>query len=278
MKHFVFILACLFLLGASVEKKDTLPKSLKEISGWIFANDSTLIAHNDSGNDPKLFVIEKNGKIIHEAVIKDVENVDFEACTRDKKGNFYLGDIGNNLNKRKNLVVYKISIEQILTQDEVSAKKIFFSYPEQTDFPPADSLLNYDAESLAFRKDSLYIFTKCRTVPFTGKSMIYAFPAKPGTYKAKLKGFIRTGRRDWYRDAVTSAEFFNNTLYLQTYNRMIIYDYSTGKPVFTKQMNMLPITQKEALAVRKKGVIYVADERHKILGGGHIFVVKPDKK
>jgi hypothetical protein len=278
MKHVVFILACLLLLSASVEKKDTLPKSLKEISGWVFANDSTLIAHNDSGNDPKLFVIKKNGKIIHETMIKDVENVDFEACTRDKKGNFYLGDIGNNLNKRKNLVVYKMSIENILTQDEVSAKKIFFSYPEQMDFPPADSLLDYDAEALAFRKDSLYIFTKCRTIPFTGKSMIYAFPAKAGTYKATLKGFIRTGRRDWYRDAVTSAEFFNNTLYLQTYNRLIVYDYSTGKPVFTKQVNMLPITQKEALAVRKKGVIYVADERHKILGGGHIFVVKPDKK
>jgi hypothetical protein len=171
-----------------------------------------------------------------------------------------------------------MSIENILTQDEVSAKKIFFSYPEQMDFPPADSLLDYDAEALAFRKDSLYIFTKCRTIPFTGKSMIYAFPAKAGTYKATLKGFIRTGRRDWYRDAVTSAEFFNNKLYLQTYNRLIVYDYSTGKPVFTKQVNMLPITQKEALAVRKKGVIYVADERHKILGGGHIFVVKPDKK
>jgi hypothetical protein len=277
MKRILLLGLVLLLVAASVKKTGTLPKPLKEISGWVFANDSTIIAHNDSGNDAKLFVIEKNGKIIHETSIKDVENVDFEAITKDNKGHVFLGDIGNNLNERKDLVIYKMSISAILNQDEVTAKKITFSYPEQKAFPPDNTEMYYDAEALAYRNDSLYIFTKCRTLPFDGKSQVYTLPTKAGNYKANLKYFVRTGRRDWKRDAVTSAEFHKDELYLLTYNRMIIYTMKENKPVFKEQVNMLPISQKECLAVKKKGVIYIADERHKLLGGGTIFVVKPNK-
>jgi hypothetical protein len=277
MKHFLLLGTVLLLFAASVKKSGSLPKSLKEISGWVFANDSTIIAHNDSGNDAKLFVIEKSGKIIHETTMKDVENIDFEAITKDNKGHIYLGDIGNNLNLRKDLVIYKMSISTILNEDEVVPKKITFSYPEQKAFPPENTEMYYDAESLAFRNDSLYIFTKCRTIPFDGKSQVYTLPTKAGNYKAKLKYFVRTGRRDWHRDAVTSAEFHKDELYLLTYNRMIIYTMTDNKPVFKEQVNMLPISQKECLAVKKKGVIYIADERHKLLGGGNIFIVKLNK-
>jgi hypothetical protein len=86
------------------------------------------------------------------------------------------------------------------------------------------------------------------------------------------------GKRDVLRDAVTSAEFFNHHLYLITYNRLIIYSLKKGLPVFKKQIPLFPITQKEALAVNKNGLVYLADERNKLLGGGLIYTVNTYNK
>ncbi len=278
MYRLAFIGSLIFILASSVKVTGDLPKSLKEISGWVFVNDSTLIAHNDSGNDAKIFVIKPSGKILHECMLKDVNNVDFEAITYDGKSHVYLGDIGNNDNTRKNLVVYKLKLDKLLIDDEITPKKIFFSYPEQKQFPPKPSERYYDAEALAYRKDSLYIITKCRTQPFDGNAQVYVLPTTAGTYLAKKKTTIKIGKRDVLRDAVTSAEFFNHHLYVITYNRLIIYSLKKGLPVFKKQIPLFPITQKEALAVNKNGLVYLADERNKLLGGGLIYTVNTYNK
>jgi hypothetical protein len=277
MSRVLFIAVCFIFLAASVKRTGSLPKSLKEISGWVFVNDTTLIAHNDSGNDAKLFVINLSGKILHQTTLKDVDNIDFEDITSDGLGHIYLADIGNNSNKRKNLVIYKLKTSKVLTEDEVTPKKITFSYPEQKQFPPAPNKMHFDAESIAYYKDSLYIFTKCRSVPFDGACQVYALPTTAGNYKAKWKYTMTTGKRDWYRDAVTGADFFKDELYLITYNRLMIYSFKKRKAVFKQQIAMNPISQKEAVAVRKNGWIYIADERQKVIGGGTIFVVKLTK-
>lgn len=277
MYHLVFIGSLIFILASSVKVTGDLPKSLKEISGWVFVNDSTLIAHNDSGNDAKLFVLKPTGKIVHECILKDVKNIDFEAITYDGKAYVYLGDIGNNDNTRKNLVIYKLKLDNLLVAAEVTPKKIFFSYPEQKQFPPKPSEKYYDAEALAYRKDSLYIITKCRTQPFDGNAQVYVLPTTAGTYFAKKKTTIKIGKRDVLRDAVTSAEFFNGILYLTTYNRLIMYSFKKGIPLFKQQHSLLPITQKEALAIKNNGLVYLADERNKLLGGGLIYTVNTGK-
>jgi hypothetical protein len=41
---------------------------------------------------------------------------------------------------------------------------------------------------------------------------------------------------------------------------------------------LFPITQKEALAVNKNGLVYLADERNKLLGGGLIYTVNTYNK
>lgn len=275
----VLLIGLLFVIfAASVKKEGTLPKSLKEISGWVFVNDTTLVAHNDSGNDAKLFVINIKGKILHETTIKDVENIDFEDITSDGKGHLFVADIGNNENKRKDLVIYKLKTEKVLLEDEVEAKKITFSYPEQKEFPPSKKHRYYDAESLAYYKDSLYIFTKCRTDPFDGVCQVYELPTKAGNYKAKWKYSMITGKREWYLDAVTGAEYYKNELYLITYNRLMIYTLKNKQAVFKTQVPMVPLSQKEAVSVRKNGWVYITDERQKIIGGGNIFVVDLKKK
>ncbi len=262
----------------SIKRSGTVDKALGEISGWVFVNDSTLIAHNDSGNDPLLYVLNLDGTIRHTARINGVRNSDLEDIAADDKGNIYVGDIGNNANNRKDLAIYKLRIANVLSDSVVTSSPIFFSYAEQQAFPPANDQLYYDAEAFIYDNDSLWVFTKCRTKPFDGKCLVYGFPAKQGTYQPTKHSFIETGKSTWLKDAVTAADFHNDTLYLLTYNRLLICDFNNRKPVLKTTVQMQPLSQKEALAVNSKSVVYIADERVKLLGGGTIFTVTKNKK
>ncbi len=277
MWRFLLIVVCVTCLSANAKRFASLPRSLKEISGWVFVNDSTLIAHNDSGNEPLLYVLNLDGTIRHTSRIKDVENIDFEDITFDGKQHVFVGDIGNNANKRQDLVVYKLKLDKILSESEVEAKAIAFSYPDQTSFPADKKEFYFDAEALTFHNDSLFIFTKNRTVPFNGSCKVYALPTKAGNYKATWKYDLLIGKRDWYRDAITSGQFYKNELILLTYNRILFYSINSNFPKFETQIALTPITQKEALAVRNKDLIYVADERQKIIGGGNMYHIKRTK-
>jgi len=278
MRKVALLFIPLFLVAATVQKTLRLPKELKEISGWVFANDSTLIAHNDGGNDPKIFVLNLDGSIRHKVSVTNAENTDWEDITTDHKGNLYIGDFGNNNNTRTNLKVLKVSLKKVLDNEDVEAKFIEFSYPEQKEFPPKLAEKYFDCEAMAFYDDSLYLFTKCRSEPFDGRCYVYTLPTKPGTYKAEKNYYMVLGKRDWFRDAATSADIRNGKLYLLTYNRMIIHSFVNGKAKYESHQTLLPITQKEALAVHPNGKIYIADERQKIIGGGNMYIIKPSEK
>lgn len=278
MRKALLLFVPIFLLAATVQKTHRLPKDLKEISGWVFANDSTLIAHNDGGNDPKIFVLNLDGSIRHKVSVTNAGNTDWEDIALDQKGNLYLGDFGNNNNTRTDLKILKVSLKKVLDNEDVEAKFIEFSYPEQKDFPPKLAEKYFDCEAMSFYDDSLYLFTKCRAEPFDGKCFVYTLPTKPGVHKAKRKYSMILGKRDWFRDAATSAEIHNNKLYILTYNRVIIHSFENGKAKYESHQTLFPITQKEAIAVHPNGKLYVADERQKIVGGGNMYVIKVDKK
>ncbi|MNJ83224.1 hypothetical protein D3C87_06400 [compost metagenome] len=275
MRNLALFLASIFLVSAAVPKTIRLPKDLKEISGWVFANDTTLIAHNDGGNDPKLFVLNLDGSIRHKVSIVNAENEDFEDITLDSKGNLYVGDFGNNKNERTDLRILKVNLKKVLDNQDVEAKFIEFSYPEQKNFPPKLNQKYFDCEAMSFYNDSLYLFTKCRTEPFDGKCFIYTLPTKPGIYKASKKYYMVLGKRDWFRDAVTAAGIHDGKLYILTYNRIITHTFENGRAKYESHQTLLPITQKEALAIHSNGKMYVADERQKLVGGGNMYVIKP---
>jgi len=262
----------------SIKRSGSVSEELAEISGWVFVNDSTLIAHNDGGNDAVLYVLNLDGSIRHTAEIKDVKNVDFEDIATDNKGFLYVADIGNNENKRQDLVIYKVRIKDVLKDTVVQSSAIFLNYSEQTAFPPENRELYYDSEAITFYDDSIWIFTKCRTRPFDGKSLIYNVSTTPGIYTLKQRSFIETAKRTWLLDGVTAAEMHNDDLFLLTYNRLLIYDFRQKKAVLKTEVPMAPISQKESIAIRKDGTVYVVDERQKLLGGGTIFVITQNKK
>jgi hypothetical protein len=263
-------------IAQNIQKIARLPEIVTESSGLIFYNDTLFITHNDSGDKPILYFVNLKGKLIHNVIVNNANNVDWEDITKDDKGNIYIADIGNNSNQRKDLKIYKIKSQNLLNVNSLNAEIIEVSYNEQTDFPPIDEALNFDAEGLAYHNDSLWIITKCRSIPFEGNAYIYKFPTKAGKYNLKRKSHLFIGKEGFIKDAVTSLDIYNNKVYLLTYNRILIYGISENKLNFENQYFIKPYSQKEALIVKNKNEIYLTDESTKILGGGYLYKLKLD--
>jgi hypothetical protein len=275
-----FLLLLLLPLSLfSQEKISVLPNRLKEISGLVFVTDDLMVGHNDGGNSPTLYFISKTGEVEHEVKISNADNKDWEDITFDGKDNLYIGDFGNNENKRQDLCIYVVSLKEALKNDKIEAKKIKFTYPDQNSFPPKDEDRKFDCEAVAFYKDTLYLFTKNRTEPWDGISNVYALDPNGKKQEAQFVGELYVGKNGWWQDAITAVDIQGDICYLLTYNRLMKYRISGGKLEFIQWIYLSPITQKESVAVNSKGEIYVADEQQVALGGGYLYkVVFPLKK
>lgn len=268
-----FILAFIFLVARSVcAQKYELIEDLKEISGIEQINDHTLIAINDGGNSNELFVLSDRGKLLRRVVIGNSTNEDWEDIAVDDKY-AYVADFGNNLNKRKDLCVYKVRLNDIAEKDTVRAEKISFSYAEQNSFPPQKENKYYDAEALICLNDKMYILTKTNNDPWTGECIIYEVPKLPGSHELSEYARIKVGEDGWYKDAITAADEFEGRVYFSTYDRIVECDGKFGncKTVYRFEES----TQKESLVVTSDA-FFVADERQIFLGGGYLY--KIDRK
>ena len=251
-----------------------LPTHLNEISGLVFLNDTVLVAHNDGGDEPLLYFLNLKGEQFHQVRIENATNVDWEDITTDGKGTLYIADIGNNLNNRRDLCVYKVFDSLLLQKEKVTAEIIRFSYHDQMAFPPDSKNLHYDAEAIAYLNDSLYIYTKCRTIPWDGISLCYSLPTKGGEYVATKKTALVIGMTGWQLDSVTAADIKNGKCYLLTYNRVITYSIEPDQLLFVDKTILLPIKQFEAITVNSEGHVFVANEKRKHLGGPSLYLLK----
>ncbi len=278
-----FWLIIVFLLfstnGHSQKKINSLPSELIESSALVKYKCSFL-TFNDSGNEAKIFVFNKKGKVTHTCFIKNATNVDWEAMAYDGNEFLYIGDIGNNENKRKDLAIYKVRMEDVLQKDTVKAEKISFHYPEQKEFPPKEPSLYYDAEALVVKENvlgenELLIFTKNRTVPFDGISKVYSLPINPGKYQANLVTNLHLPATNWREESITDATLYNqDELYLLTYSKVYMYKYENQKWVQKKEYLHDSWTQKEGIAVDRK-FIYLTDENESgIFTGNYLYKLR----
>jgi len=264
-----FLLAFIFNHSALAQyrKSFQLSHKLQEISGLECIGDSLLLAHNDGGNEPTIYVLNLFGAILKECRVFNAKNTDWEDLTKDNLGNLYIADIGNNENKRKKLRVLKLSIHEILTKDSVSAEIYPFSYPEQTEFPALPENRSFDAESILFYHDSLWILTKCRTSPFDGKSFIYAINTQnlnTGNWKKTQE--IIPGVKSWKTDSFTSATIYKDQILCLTYNRLISYSITSGRLKARKTRRFKSYKQRECITVTSTGMMFIANEGHWFLG------------
>lgn len=268
MKPFIFLTFYIFTYTVNVSQKTfRLSDDLKEISGLESIYDTLLIAHNDGGNKPLLYVLNLKGEINKTCLIRNAKNTDWEDVTKDDKGNLYIADIGNNSNKRRKVRILKVVIDSVLYADSVTAEIYPFSYPDQNSFPPSLSELHFDAESISFYNDSLWIFTKCRSIPFDGKSKVYAIhPSELKYGNWEMKGEIIPGNRSWKYDSFTASTVYKDTFFMITYNKIITAIRKSNQFEILNKRRFLRYKQRESIAITPSGSICIANECHWLLG------------
>ena len=157
-----------------------VPSALHEISGFVQRAQGDCWALNDSGNPPLLYQVDPyTGKILEIRELP-VQNRDWEDLCCDQFGRLFIGDFGNNRNLRRDLRIYRYD------PDTRQLDSILFVYPNQLLFPPGtETARHFDCEAMAWKNDSLHLFTKSR---FKGDGFTrhYVLPDKPGQYNAIL--------------------------------------------------------------------------------------------
>jgi hypothetical protein len=250
-----------------------LPEILKENSGLIVVNDSTILFHNDSGNDACLQLVNERCEILSKHCLANAKNVDWEAITRDTRGNIFIGDIGNNRNNRRQTVIYRVSLENLLRDSLSYADEIRLNYLE--DFPPPVHRQMFDAEALVWHDDSLFIFSKNRREPYDGVSWVFGFPDIPGEYaispidSIKISGMGRM--LSWVTDAAYDAG--SRVLLLLGSNQITAIHHDADQVFWRGKQHRLSlpmISQKEAIGFGS-AVIYLSDEQFSGLPGGKLY-------
>lgn len=247
-----------------------------ETSGLLVFSDSSWLMINDSGNEPVVYEINKQGRVVSRTTFVNASNFDWEELQSDHLGNIYIGDIGNNNQSRNGLTIYKFHRDQIGLSDVV-VDTIAFYYPEQLFFPPKKSERNFDAEAFLVQRDSIFIFTKDWSKPFTGVSKVYYVPNKPGRFSATLLRSFQTNNISPYRDAITGVCWYGGEILILTYGAIYhVKDVHqllhTTNFVQMKKYAFKKLKQFEAIAASSDGKIYITTEKHRLLGRAKLYL------
>jgi len=248
----------------------SLSKKIDETSGLEIV-DGQFITHNDSGGDPKLYYLDKKGKIVFERTLDGVKNNDWEDITKDDQF-IYVANMGNNFDTRKNLSIVKTPIDPL----SIEAELIEFNYPEQVKFTTAYSQSQYDAEALITIDDYLIILTKNKLKKITE---IYALPKIAGKYEAKKIGSLNT------QSIITGGDYdpetkllaLTGTLIFNEYYILKIEDFDLErKKDYKIDMYEIPIgkTQVEAIKIIDSNTFWITSEDEKSSSSARLMKIK----
>jgi len=250
----------------------TVASSLDEISGIEYDKNGNLWAINDSGNTTEIHQIDSLGNINRSIELTNAKNIDWEDLTQDDFGHFFIGDFGNNSNKRKDLTVYKIENPIDIKTTTTQAEIIRFKFDDQDLSNTNDSIKNFDMEAFIFYKGKLYLFTKNRTKPFDGYTNLYRMGDYASNQKAQKVSRFKTCKAGKYQCWITGAAISPNrkTLALLGSNRIWIFKNWKGDDFFSGDVTDIDlglITQKEAITFKNDSLVVIADENFKGIGG-----------
>jgi hypothetical protein len=253
-----------------------LPNLLNEASGIETVSYSNIIwMLNDGGNPSELYGLDLNGNILKVLKI-NTKNNDWEDLTSDNEGNIYIGDFGNNANKRKNLAIIKLSKDSLFNSEKISAERISFYYPNQTKFPPKKKKMHFDCEAFFHFNDSLYLFTKSREKNNLGMTNLYKIPASPGNHEAQFISSFNTCNESkcWITSADISAD--GKQIVILTPKGVWIFTDYTSDNFFNGNMTKFRFSydsQKESVCFKDKNTLLITDEKG-FGKGGNLYEFK----
>ncbi|SHI64157.1 hypothetical protein SAMN02745146_1261 [Hymenobacter daecheongensis DSM 21074] len=239
-----------------LDKEKVVESSGLELTG----TEDDLWTHGDGGNTAMLYHITQQGDLLRTVNLAPLTNMDWEDLARDPAGNLYIGDFGNNQNKRRNLSIYRLA-----SPDFKQVDTIRFRYPDQHAFPPKKPRRNFDCEAFYFWQDSLYLFTKNRGEGHWVKQ--YVLPARPGSYTARLADSIRINT--WITAADISPD--GQRVALLGYGHVYLIERLPGRKLFDGAKSCLPIPssgQAEAVVFVNNHDFVFSNEKGKLYKAG----------
>ncbi|MEM1258968.1 MAG: hypothetical protein AAGC45_01995 [Bacteroidota bacterium] len=277
MNKWIFFAGFLLIMQACAQqpyfgKLDHLgrfPLQLSEVSGIDTDKTGKLWAIEDNGNKDVLYQLDFNANPVKKLKIENAKNGDWEDLTISQDGTIYIGDFGNNDNRRKDLVIYRIPQKQ-LDKKTPKAEKIEFYYPQQKDFPPKKNDFLFDSEGFFYWNGYFYIFTKNRSKPYSGKTLAYRVPDKKGTHKAEFLGEF-TLCTDQKHCSVTGADISANgkTIALIGYGFIYLlteFDFNDFSSPKISAIDLQYSTQIESVCFLDENTLLIADEQSKTKG------------
>jgi len=264
----------------ALTKLGDLPPLLKESSGLQYTSSGNIWTIVDS-NLAILYCIDSLGKIKRGIHLNNV-NHGWEDLAKDDLGNFYIGDFGNNFNNRKDLKIYKLPPPDSIKEKVITAEIIEFKYSDQRNFPPALNMKTFDMDAMICFGNSIYLFSKNRTKPFTGYTKMYRLPNVPGKHTAELIDSVYLGPGHMLNTWVTGADISpdKKTLALLTHDKIWLFQCFKGDAFFKGKMKTIKLnhfSQKEGICFLDNESVYISDERTENILGGSLYQLKLDK-
>ena len=89
---------------------------ITEPSGLVASQSQSDVfwTHNDSGDAARIFAVTGRGALLAEFQVNGAEATDWEAIATDDQGRLYVADFGNNLNRRRDLVIYVMAEPKVV--------------------------------------------------------------------------------------------------------------------------------------------------------------------
>lgn len=232
--------SCLYNTTAyTLPVRDTLDPLLYEVSG-ILCRNGKLYVHNDGGSTNAVYEMDTTlGLITKTITLGTKTNIDWEDIAQSPT-HIFIGDFGNNLGIRQNLVIYKFPASVLsqpgasITVPDAQIEMISFVYPDQTNFS-SNAQTRFDCEAMAWRNNRLHLFSKNHG---GGACYHYRLPDTAGSYTATLLDSFDTQQFE-----ITAADFADNQqLMLIGYQTVVpancalwfVYDFSSEDSCFAR--------------------------------------------
>jgi hypothetical protein len=286
MKYIFFFSFCIssfpiFSQTSSWQQLCKFDQRMIHSSGILTLNEGqTFWTQVDNSSPEEIYEINQLCQVLRTLKITNASKTDWEDIAHDDQGTIYIGDFGNNNNNRNNLKIYILKNVDQHVSDTISAERITFSYANQNDFPPEAAARNFDMEAMIWYNDSLHLFSKNRTDPFTGFTYHYIMPDEPGDYKLLPVDSFKTGDGPmvffWITGAAINRK--DSQLILLSHDRIWMFSDFEGSRFFqgTSRMITLPsYSQKEGICYANENIWYLTDEYFPTLGlGGNLYEMK----
>ncbi len=257
------------IFSGPIAKGTISNKSLDEISGMAVStsNPKYIWAHNDSGDDPRIYLMDKSGKhkgvfYFKNAFFRDVEDMAIGKGPLDDRDYLYLADIGDNLAVHDYNYIFRVEepylthVEQPVFLEIKDYEKITYVYPDG----------QRDAEAIVVDPNSkdIYIFSKREP-----RIHLYKLPypqSTKDTLTAELVGKLNMSM-------VVAADMAANgrDLLVKTYRNVFYYEIPENaslEAILEMKPKNLPYVrepQGEAIAWDKDAIGYfTASEEMKI--------------